>query len=116
MEEDLSQAHLRLARVTIEHLPWQECLARYDRSGTLFFLDPPYWRTAGYGGPFQREEYDQLAAAMHALKGRAVLTINDHPDMRRAFAGFRSERVRISYTAGGMHRAKPAGELIYRTW
>lgn len=41
IEEDLSAAHLRLARVTIECLPWQSCIERYDRPHTLFFADPP---------------------------------------------------------------------------
>lgn len=116
MEEDLSQAHLRLARVTIEHLPWQDCITRYDRPGTLFFLDPPYWRTEGYGPAFARDQYDALAAALKAMKGRAILTINDHPDMRKVFGGFRSERVSVAYTIGGGAKAKAAGERIYRTW
>ncbi len=116
MEEDLSQAHLRLARVTIECLPWQTCIERYDRGGTLFFLDPPYWATAGYGRPFGMDQYEALAASMRAMKGKAVLTINDHPAMREAFAGFRMERVGISYTVGGSHRPKESAELIYRTW
>lgn len=116
IEEELSAAHLRLARVTIEHLPWQECVERYDRPHTLFFADPPYWQTEGYGVPFGWEQYEALADTMRRLKGRMIFTINDHPDIRQLFAGFRSERVRIDYTLGGSHKAKPAGELIVRTW
>ncbi len=116
MEEDLSHAHLRLARVTIECLPWQECLRRYDRPGTLFFMDPPYWQTAGYGIPFGKEQYTELADAMRGLKGKAILTINDHPVMRSTFEGFRRDRVLIDYTIGGRDQAKAAGELIFRTW
>lgn len=117
MEEDLSQAHLRLARVTVECLPWRECVQRYDRPGALFFLDPPYWRLAGYGVPFGRQEYADLAAVMRGLKGRAILTINDHPDMREAFEGFRRQKVAHAYTIGGGKAGRnPVGELIYRTW
>lgn len=116
MEEDLSQAHLRLARVTIECLPWQACVERYDRPETLFFFDPPYWETLGYGNEFGFEQYEALASAMRGMQGRAMLTINDHTAMRRAFKGFRMERVDISYTVGGADRPKAAGELIYRTW
>ena len=57
IEEDLSAAHLRLHKVTIEHLAWQQCLAKYDAADTLFFLDPPYWETEGYGTPFGMEQY-----------------------------------------------------------
>lgn len=28
------------------------CIDRYDRVHTLFYLDPPYWETEGYGVPF----------------------------------------------------------------
>lgn len=52
IEEDLSQAHLRLARVNIENLDWVRCIEKYDRDETLFYLDPPYWQTAGYGTEF----------------------------------------------------------------
>ena len=43
IEEELSAAHLRLSRTYIEHLPWEECIRRYDRPHSLFYLDPPYW-------------------------------------------------------------------------
>jgi len=116
MEEALSQAHLRLSRVTIECLPWRECLRRYDRPGTLFYLDPPYWQTEGYAVPFAEQEYVDLADAMRSLRGHAMLSINDHPRMREVFRGFRRERASIQYTIGGGDQAKSAGELIYRTW
>lgn len=49
IEENLSAAHLRLASAYIEHLDWATCIDRYDRPHTLFYLDPPYWQTEGFG-------------------------------------------------------------------
>lgn len=115
LEEDLSAAHLRLHRVVIEHLAWQDCIAKYDRPGTLFLLDPPYWQTEGYGNPFPIEEYDQLAQVMATLKGKAILTINDHPDMRTRFDRFPSRGVPIRYTLGG-GQGTARRERIYTTW
>jgi DNA adenine methylase len=115
VEEDLSDAHLRLSRVVIEQLPWQACMTRYDRPETLFFLDPPYWQTEGYSVPFGFEQYEQLAEVMAGLKGSAILTINDHPDMRRVFGRFKSKTVPIRYTVGGGKGAARA-ERIYTTW
>lgn len=112
LEEDLSQAHIRLARVTIEHLDWQACIHKYDRPATLFFLDPPYWQTEGYGVPFALEEYERLAHAMRTMKGQAILTVNDHPDMRRVFAGFETKVVDINYTVGGAGKGADRQELI----
>jgi DNA adenine methylase len=101
LEEELSSAHLRLHHVVVEQLPWQECVARYDAPHTLFLLDPPYWKTEGYGTPFGIEQYDELATVMASLKGRAILTINDHPDMRARFDRFGGKTVPIRYTVGG---------------
>jgi len=61
LEEDMSAAHLRLSRATIEHLPWQNCITKYDREHTLFYCDPPYWGTEGYGVDFGLEQYNQIA-------------------------------------------------------
>lgn len=116
LEEDLSQAHLRLARVWIEHLDWQVCLAKYDRDYTLHFMDPPYWETEGYGVPFELEQYERIAEAMSAIKGSAILTINDHPAMRKIFKGYKMDTVDIDYTIGGAGKGKGRRELIYRTW
>lgn len=116
IEENLSMAHLRLANAYIEHLDWAECVRRYDRPHTLFYLDPPYWQTEGYGVPFAWEEYERMAEAMAHLKGRAILSINDHPDIRRAFARFEMESLKIDYTVGGAANRVERGELIIYSW
>lgn len=116
LEEDLSQAHLRLARAWIEHLGWSECLNKWDRDYSLHFMDPPYWQTEGYGVPFALEEYEKLAEAMRKMKGSAILTINDHPEMKRIFKGFSHDSVDINYTIGGGGTGKGRKELIYRNW
>ncbi len=114
IEEDLSAAHLRLHGVVIEQLTWQACMERYDAPHTLFFLDPPYWQTEGYGTEFGMDEYELLADRMAGLRGRAILTINDHPDMRRVFGRFKSRVVPIRYTIGGGAGAARK-ERIYTT-
>lgn len=117
IEEDLSTAHLRLARTYIEHLPWEECIRRYDRPHTLFYCDPPYWGTEGYGVAFNLDQYSRMAELAGTIKGRMVISVNDIPEMREAFKGLAMERVDIRYTVGGAGRdTKPSGELIIRSW
>lgn len=116
IEEDLSAAHLRLARTQIEHLPWAEVIRRYDRPGTLFYLDPPYWGTEGYGVEFGLDEYDRMASLARSIAGKMVISVNDIPEMRQAFAGLTMETVEITYTVGGGGRASQKGELIIRNW
>lgn len=109
----LDTAHQRLASTTIECLPWQDCMARYDREHTLFFVDPPYYGLTGYGVEFGAEQYEQLADAMARAKGKAILTVNDHPRMRRTFGRFRMQVVDVSYTLGGVEKLKRAKELVF---
>ena len=117
IEEDLSQAHLRLSRTAIEHLPWDECVRRYDRPHTLFYCDPPYWGTEGYGVSFGLEQYDRLAELARTIKGRMVISVNDIPQMRKAFKRLPMERLSIHYSVGGAGRAKGrSGELVICSW
>lgn len=116
IEEDLSAAHLRLSRVVIEHLGWDVCMAKYDRPDTLFYLDPPYWQTEGYGVDFPFDQYERLAAAMRQMAGKAILSINKHPDIERAFAGFPMQECAINYTVGGADKGKNRTELIITNW
>ena len=112
IEEDLSAAHLRLSQTYIEHLAWAECIRRYDRPHTLFYCDPPYWGTEGYGVDFPLAEYDRMAELARSIQGRMVITVNDIPEMRKAFAGLRMETADIQYTIGGSQNSKPTKELI----
>jgi DNA adenine methylase len=113
LEEQLSAVHLRLHQVFIEHLSWATCLTRYDRPHSLFYMDPPYYGTEGYGVDFGLEQYDEMAALMGSMKGKAVVSVNDIPAMRLAFKGHHIQRVSIRYSVGASGRGRePKGELI----
>lgn len=113
IEEDLSAVHLRLHQVFIEHLDWANCIERYDRPHTLFYLDPPYWGTEGYGVEFGLEQYDRMAELLRTIKGKAAVSVNDIPEMRQAFKGLAMKRLAIKYTVGasGVGR-RERGELL----
>lgn len=111
LEEDLSQAHLRLSRTVIEHLDWAECMTRYDRPETLFYLDPPYWETTGYGVDFGIKQYQRMAELARQAKGQVVISINDAQTMREVFQGLNLQTTQLRYTVGRDTTA-PKGELI----
>lgn len=117
LEEDLSDAHLRLSRTTIERLDWKECIRRYDRPETLFYLDPPYWGTAGYGVDFGLEQYEEIAEIALKSKGQVVISVNDIPEMRRIFKNksLELDSASIKYTVGGCDGFnKTCSELIIK--
>lgn len=107
--------HLRLANVIIERGPWQEVVERYDRPATLHYLDPPYWETEGYGVDFPFAEYERIADFMRQAQGRVILSINDHPEIRRVFDRFTMIPLQLRYTIARESRAA-AGELIIKSW
>ncbi|KLU14276.1 MULTISPECIES: DNA adenine methylase [Xenorhabdus] len=112
IEEELSMAHLRLARTIIENMDWVQCIQRYDRPHTLFYCDPPYWGTEGYGVEFGLENYDRLAELAHTLQGKMIISVNDIPEMRQAFKGLTLQVVNIGYNLKVKGKAKQSKELI----
>lgn len=114
IEENLSAAHLRLASgTTVENLPWDDCLTRYDRPHTFFYADPPYWETEGYGVPFEWEQYEKLSSMMRNCKAKMMLSINDHPAIRQCFDGLVFHELDIKYSVGNTHgKPKESGELV----
>ncbi|EDT39270.1 D12 class N6 adenine-specific DNA methyltransferase [Burkholderia ambifaria MEX-5] len=75
----------------------------------------PYYVTGGYGVAFPFGEYEKMAHRLRSLKGRAIVRLNDHPDIRRAFNGFYIETVPIQYTVGG-GKGVERNELIIYSW
>lgn len=96
----LEAVHERLAGVIIENLPFQEFIPRYDRPGTLFYCDPPYFGCeTDYGkNMFSREDFTRLAELMAGLQGRVILSINDTPEVREIFGRFTMLPVTVTYS------------------
>lgn len=116
IEEELSAAHLRLSPAYIENLAWEKVVERYDRPHTVFYCDPPYWQTEGYGVEFGFAHYERMAALMGSIDGVMIVSINDHPEIRQCFAAFPMKSVEITYTVGGGQNAQEARELIIGNW
>lgn len=115
LEPRLERLHQRLAGVVIENLDWLDCVTRYDRPQTLFYLDPPYWGGEGdYGaGLFIRGDFQRMADKLRAIQGRFLLSINDRPEIREMFGWADIEPVRTTYTvAGGASADTNVRELL----
>lgn len=100
LEEQLSEVHFRLSRVTIENLEWRDCLTRYDRPETFFYLDPPYSGAPQYKHNLTKDDYQDMADILDSLKGSWLLSIDNTDDIRTIFKKFRIRRVTVSYTVG----------------
>jgi DNA adenine methylase len=111
LEPMLADIHERLAGVVIEQLPFDQFIARYDRPGMLFYLDPPYWGCeTDYGADvFTRADFARLAAQLAGTRGKFLLSLNDRPEVRECFGAFQIQSIDTTYTIGGAARV---GEVL----
>ena len=87
LRERLSPVYERLRTVIIENLNWQECMKRYDRVGTVFYLDPPY---PGNGCNYAHnmrswDEHRELSSRLKQSTAKWILSSYDMPEVRRLF-------------------------------
>ena len=57
-----------------------------------------------------------MATWLRDLKGKAIVSLSDHPAIRQAFDGFHIETVDIKYTVGGGGRKAARQEVILFSW
>jgi len=109
--DSIRQLNQRLDRVAVENLDWEKCLAVYDRPETFFFVDPPYTHCeATLYAAWTIADVQRLATRLSSLRGKWLLTINDHPEIRRVFVECTQRPITRPAGIGG--KGKPYRELI----
>ncbi|ADH65436.1 D12 class N6 adenine-specific DNA methyltransferase (plasmid) [Allomeiothermus silvanus DSM 9946] len=103
--------HERLKTVIIENLDWKECIERYDRPETVFYVDPPY---PGNGVNYFHnmwgwEDHQELADRLIKAQGKWVLSSYDDPWVREMYKGFHVLSVQ-AYS--GMRTKKDANSRV----
>jgi len=96
--EIIKAAHERLQGAQIESLPYEQVIARYDRPTTLFYFDPPYWQRKLYNFNFSDDDFVDLERRLHGIKGRFVLSLDDHPAVRNLFGGWNIRPIELAYS------------------
>jgi DNA adenine methylase len=63
---------------------------------------------------FGQADFEVIADQLRTIKGRFILSINDHPEIHAIFAGFEIEEVKTRYSiaGNGEGNAMIARELI----
>lgn len=88
----------RLRNTYVENLSFEKIIDKYDRDYTFFFCDPPYFETSGYSNKFGEEEHLLLKDKLKNIKGKFLLTINDHPKTREWYKDFNFKNVEVGYS------------------
>lgn len=106
--------HKRLDGVYIENLDFTDCIRRYDRPHTVFYCDPPYLDAPGYKAVFTADNHRRLAAILKSIKGKFLLSINNHPKIRSLYRGLPRLKVKVKYSVSRdkSSKARDRTELV----
>ena len=87
LRQRLEPIHKRLSTVIIENLDWQECIDRYDRQGTVMYIDPPY---PGNGCNYSHnmrdwDAHELLAERLGRTQCKWILSSYDKTEIHQLF-------------------------------
>src|SRR5205814_1112278 len=87
LQQRLRPIHERLRTVIIENLDWQECIGRYDREGTVMYIDPPYpGNKCNYAYNMRDwDDHRMLADRLNRAKCKWVLSSYDTKEIHALF-------------------------------
>ena len=78
----------RCENVVIENQDFEVLIRHYDREGSFFYCDPPYFTSEYvYDCGFGWDDHLRLHRALTGAKGKFLLSYNDCPEIRGLYAG-----------------------------
>lgn len=103
--------HERLKTVIIENLDWKECMDRYDREGTVMYLDPPYPENGVNYFHNMRDwrEHEDLTERLMRTRCKWIVSSYDSPKVHELFKGYKFSYVT---SASGMKAKKNGKENV----
>lgn len=118
--ERLHKLSERLANTYIESLPALDIIKRYDREETFFMVDPPYLETSlefsfDQHIEFGFKEHEELRDRLANLKGKFLLTVNDHEFIKEIYKEFSIDVVEVPYSVS-KGKTQRVRELIVRNY
>ncbi len=93
--EYIKEVSKRLNKVIIENLDFEKILNKYDKENTLFYLDPPYFKTEDYYKDIEFNEQDhlRLKEALTGIKGKWILSYNDCEYIRELYKDYNIQEI-----------------------
>lgn len=106
--EKIKDANKRLHGVFVENMNYDECIKRYDREHTFFYIDPPYYNCENFYGKgiFSKLDFVKLSDILSNIKGKFILSLNDTPEIREIFKQFNFEEIEVPYSVSNTPEGK----------
>jgi DNA adenine methylase len=84
----IDQYRERLQNTTITNQDYKTFIKKIDSKDTFFYLDPPY-EDSDKLYKFDFVNLEEMRDILKNIKGKFLLSINDSPNVRRIFKGFK---------------------------
>lgn len=108
LSKRITPIHDRLRTVIIENLDWKNCIDRYDREGTVMYLDPPYpGNKVNYAHNMREwEAHQELAKRLSRTECFWILSTYDTAEMHDLFTGYQITKIKSSSGMNAEKRGK----------
>jgi len=78
---------------------YKEAIEEHDSEDTFFYLDPPYLETDSRGYETGNINHEELLSLLKNIKGKFLLSYNDHPKIKEMYKDFTVEVIVARQTA-----------------
>ena len=111
--DGLEDICVRLKQVQLENLDAIDIITRYDTSGTLHYIDPPYLMSVRSGGKEYKYEYDEkqhleLLDVIKSLKGKVLLSGYSNDIYDDILTGWQKHIADATFAASTRQHGKPS--------
>jgi DNA adenine methylase len=97
IDRDLEPYHIQLENVTILNEDYKKVIEKYDSPNTFFYLDPPYEDSTKNISEYKDIDMDDFANVIYKVKGKFLMSINNSPNIRRLFKGYKIKKIKAHY-------------------
>jgi len=86
----------KLKKTIISNGGFCPVMEKHDSKDTFHYLDPPYHGTSQPYG-LKRVNVDEVISCASKMKGKVLVSYDNHPEVRKAFKGWKVEKVETKY-------------------
>ncbi len=104
----------KLKGVTLTTDDYKTTIKKHDSKDTLFYLDPPYMKANAkeclYGKDNCQVRPEEVASVVKKIKGTAIVSYDDHPQVRKAFKDCKVRTITLPYAFAKNKNKKLKGD------
>jgi DNA adenine methylase len=97
-QKELPQIKEKLKHAVILNQDFEKVVDRYDSPKTFFYFDPPYYKVHDVYRKFSNFDINRLLNVCKKIKGKFLISLNDHPDVKKLFKKFHIKGIKTYFT------------------